>query len=295
MRGEDVLAYVIVGALLLIVTVLFFKSFKLLSFNPDFAAASGLPVRFLRFVLNTLTVLAIAVGIQSVGVVLMAALLITPSAVARSWTNRLSYMIVLAALVGAISGFFGSFVSFAAPAMPTGPWIVVILSVLAMISLVFAPGTGMVARWYRQRKNRRKVLRENLIKAFYHIGERAEEFSELVSLSDLQATRDFTSRELSNGLRQLEKRYLIIPDGNKWKLSEEGLKEGKRVVRLHRIWEMYLTERMRLKEDHIHPNAETIEHIITPDIEEQLLEELGYPEMDPHESEIPYDKSKPRN
>ncbi|MFZ6051120.1 metal ABC transporter permease [Halocola ammonii] len=295
MRARDVWAYVIVGAVLLVVTIMFFKSFKLLSFNPDFAATSGLPVRFLRFMLNTLTVLAIAVGIQSVGVVLMAALLITPSAVARSWTNRLSTMILLAAFVGAVSGLFGSFVSYASPSMPTGPWIVVVLSVLALLSLVFAPETGIVARWHRQRKNRKKVLRENLLKAFYHIGERAGEFSKLVALSDLQDTRDFISQELSSGLRQLEKRYLIIPDGDRWKLSEEGLRQGKRVVRLHRIWEMYLTERMRLKEDHIHPNAETIEHIITPDIEEQLLEELGYPEVDPHESEIPYEKIKLRN
>ena len=67
--------------------------------------------------------------------------------------------------------------------------------------------------------------------------------------------------------------------------------EAARVVRLHRLWEMYLTERMRLKADHIHPNAETIEHIITPEIEEQLIAELGFPEMDPHEKPIPYNKT----
>lgn len=70
-------------------------------------------------------------------------------------------------------------------------------------------------------------------------------------------------------------------------LTESGLKEAMRVVRLHRLWELYLNERMNLPQDHVHHAADAIEHILTPEIEEALLRDLGYPTIDPHESIIP--------
>jgi manganese/zinc/iron transport system permease protein len=60
------------------------------------------------------------------------------------------------------------------------------------------------------------------------------------------------------------------------------------VVRLHRLWELYLTERMHMAPDHVHNTAEAIEHLLTPEVEAALLKELGRPVLDPHESEIPY-------
>jgi manganese/zinc/iron transport system permease protein len=60
-------------------------------------------------------------------------------------------------------------------------------------------------------------------------------------------------------------------------------------VKLHRLWELYLTEYLRIAPDHVHEDADTIEHLITPEIEKRLEEKLGYPEVDPHNSKIPYD------
>ncbi len=287
MTRSDLLAYGIVALILLIAVILFFKEFKVLSFNPDFAQASGLPVKRLQFILSTITVLAIAIGIQSVGVVLMAALLITPAATARSWTESLLVMMVLAAIAGGLSGLVGSYISFAAPNMPTGPWIVMCLSFLALFSLFFAPKKGVVARIRQQQQNRKKILSENLLKTFYHLREN-NPTSRTFSREELLEKRPFSDTEYNTALGRLRKQFYLIPEGHNWSLSEKGYEEAKRVVRLHRLWEMYLTERMRLKADHIHPNAETIEHIITPEIEEQLLRELDYPETDPHHSPIPY-------
>ncbi|HAD97515.1 MAG TPA: zinc ABC transporter permease [Cryomorphaceae bacterium] len=289
MTRNDLIAYGIVALILLITVILFFKEFKLLSFNPDFAEASGLPVKRLQFILSTITVLAIAIGIQSVGVVLMAALLITPAATARPWTERLVVMMVLAGIAGGLSGLVGSYISFAAPNMPTGPWIVMCLSFLALFSLFLAPRRGVLARIRQQRQNRRKILSENLLKSFYHLREHNPE-TLAFSRGEILEKRAFSEVEYKTALRHLRRHFYLIPEGSNWRLSEKGYEEAKRVVRLHRLWEMYLTERMRLKADHIHPNAETMEHIITPEIEEQLLRELGYPETDPHQSPIPYPK-----
>jgi len=290
MTFDDLKAYLAVAALLLLVLFLFYKEFKLLAFNPEFAEISGLPVKNLRFVLSSITVLAIATGIQSVGVVLMAALLITPAAAARSWTESLFTMLILAGLAGAASGLVGSYISYTAPNMPTGPWIVMSLSFIALISILFAPKKGLLPKLRRQSENRKKIISENLLKALYHLREKKLISDGWVTRDQVGKTREFASDEMSLALKILSKRFFIITDKQNIRLTEKGLTEARRVVRLHRLWEMYLTERMRLKADHIHPNAETIEHIITPEIEEQLIAELGFPEVDPHESPIPYSK-----
>jgi manganese/zinc/iron transport system permease protein len=288
MTQDDLKAYSIVAGILLVVVFFLFKEFKLLSFNAEFAQISGLPVRNLQFVLSSITVLAIATGIQAVGVVLMAALIITPAAAARSWTENLVKLLFIAGFAGMLSGFVGSYISFTAPNMPTGPWIVMTLSAIAIVSLVFAPGRGLWSKMRRQRQNREKILTENILKAIYHLSERRDETFPVIDEEALQQIRQFHNDELTRGLRLLKKRYLLLQQSTGFRLSEEGLREAARVVRLHRLWEMYLTQRMRLKADHIHPNAETIEHIISPEIEEELLRELGYPDKDPHESPIPY-------
>ena len=95
---------------------------------------------------------------------------------------------------------------------------------------------------------------------------------------------------LRKTLRALKKEYLLVerPDG--FALTDKGRSEGRRVVRLHRLWELYLTERLGMAADHIHPQAETMEHIITPEIEALIVKELGNPEVDPHQSPIPYEE-----
>jgi manganese/zinc/iron transport system permease protein len=93
MTEQDLWTYSVVAVILLMVVLAMYKELKVFSFNPEFAAVSGLPVKGIRRILNLVTVLAIAIGIQSVGVVLMAALLITPAAAARAWTSSLKVMI----------------------------------------------------------------------------------------------------------------------------------------------------------------------------------------------------------
>tara|TARA_B100001115_G_scaffold165145_1_gene142531 strand:- start:2909 stop:4195 length:1287 start_codon:yes stop_codon:yes gene_type:complete len=288
MKSQELWIYGGLALVLIVCTLIFFKEFKLLSFNPDFAQTLGLPVRGLRILMNSLMVLAIALGIQAVGVVLMAALLITPSAAARNFTDRLKAMIFIAALIAGFSALLGSAISFSAKGMPTGPWIVMCLSILALLSLFLAPKKGMLARMLLQRRHQQKINDENLLKAFYHYGERHANLAQWIRLSDLEEIRDFAEEEQSGALRRLIHKGHLLRKGEAFQFSRAGLDEARRVVRLHRLWEMYLSQRLRLKSDHIHPNAETMEHIISPEIEAQLLEELDYPDKDPHQSPIPY-------
>lgn len=289
--SDDLWAFGSVSILIIALTILFFKAFKLMSFNRDYAVTIGLPVKWLSFTLNTLLVLAIVAGIQAVGVVLMAALLIAPAAAARSWTNNLSTMIGISVVIGSLSAIVGSFISYTHANMPTGPWIVVALTFFTILSLLFAPQKGVLARVSQQKNNRKKILTENILKSFYHLTENREDPYVSFSPNDIKAKRSFTDQELQLGLKLLVKKLFLIPSDASFKLSQSGFEDAKRVVRLHRLWEMYLTQRLNMKSDHIHPNAETIEHIITPELEKELIKELGQPLTDPHKSVIPYPKS----
>ncbi|WP_299761742.1 iron chelate uptake ABC transporter family permease subunit [uncultured Pontibacter sp.] len=285
--GEDLIAFAIVAVLLLVTTIIFYKELTLLCFDQAYAKTIGFPVRLLELLLTTLTVFAVVVGIQAVGVVLMAAMLITPAAAARFWTDKLHLMLVLAALIGAFSGVAGAFVSYTAPAMPTGPWIVLIVSMIAIFSFAFAPKKGWVSRLFRQRRNKTHILEENLLKLMYQLGEKKPGFDAPRQLHELLERRAIPQKEAKAGLKRLIKQGYVERTPEGWKLSSQGQRRGERVVRLHRLWELYLTQYLHLASDHVHEDAETIEHIITPELEQKLMEELGFPVMDPHSARIP--------
>ena len=143
--GRDVIAMVAMGGIALFALALLWKEFKLLTFDPDFGAALGFPVGLLQVLLTSLMVIAIVVGLQTVGVVLMSAMLVAPAAAARQWTDKLGVMVVLSGAFGALAGLLGALASSTIPRLPTGPTIVVFVSIIVGASLLFAPKRGIVA------------------------------------------------------------------------------------------------------------------------------------------------------
>jgi manganese/zinc/iron transport system permease protein len=154
---RDVITMALIGAVGLGLLLLLWKEFKLLSFDPDYGATIGLPIRLLDIGLTSLIVVAIVIGLQTVGVVLMSAMLIAPAAAARQWTDRLGLMVLLAGVFGALSGVIGAVVSAMARGLSTGPTIVLVVSSFVVISLLFAPNRGLLWRWLHQRRNRRRL------------------------------------------------------------------------------------------------------------------------------------------
>jgi manganese/zinc/iron transport system permease protein len=152
--ASNVRTFAILGALALLVVALLYKEFKLLSFDPEFTASLGLPTRLLDIVLTSLLVVAVMIGLQTVGVVLMAAMVIGPGAAARQWTDRLHVMLILGALFGGIAGVIGAVISVQGERLPTGPMIILSLTVIVLVSLLFAPHHGIVPDVIRQRRNR---------------------------------------------------------------------------------------------------------------------------------------------
>jgi manganese/zinc/iron transport system permease protein len=286
--GNDLYTFAAVAIILLIAVFLLFKEFALLAFDKDYAATIGLPVKWIQLILNSLIVLAVVIGIQAVGVVLMAAILITPAAAARFWTDKIRVMFVLASVFGAISGLSGAYISFIAPAMPTGPWIVIVISCIAFISFFFAPRRGVVSRLMRQHTIGQTINDENVLKALYQLGEENKNFTIQRYPDEIIRRRKFEKTNLMAVLKRLKRQGYVDNTGNLWGLTEEGKNRGKRVVKIHRLWELYLTTHLHIAPDHVHEDADTIEHLLTPELEAELEKILRYPKVDPHKSEIPY-------
>lgn len=295
MIPRDVWLFGGLAVALVLAVVLAYKELKVLTFDPDYARAAGLPVAFLDAYLLTLIVLVVTAGLQAVGVVLMAAMLITPAAAARQWTDRLGHMVVLAGLFGATSGAVGAWASALAPRMPTGPWIVVAITGVFMVSIAFAPRHGILPRLRRHRRNAAHVKVENVLKTLYRLTE--DHPAATYSIAQIQQYRELHTRECERLLSRLTRAGFVAqrPGGNAasvWHLTLSGHIEAQRLVRRHRLWEVYLTRYLHLGQGQVHSDAEDIEHVLTPELEHELELLLQHPATDPHQRVIPYEQER---
>lgn len=282
MIGSDVVAVALVSLLLLAVVLLFFKEFKALCFDPGFAAGLGWNVSRLDTLLMALVVFAVVIGLQAVGVVLMAALLVTPAIAARYWTDRLGVMVAIAGLFGGLSGAGGTLMSTAAPKLPTGPLTVLSATALFLVSLAFAPRRGLVAKLLRFLRLRRRIARENLLRQVYEAYEMA--LSEPAVADDALLTRGIDlgrlveetgggrhTLRLAAALRREGLLAFAEADGcTLCTLTQRGLEKAWEVVHRHRLWEMFLMHEANLATDHVDRDADEIEHFLDPRTIEEL-------------------------
>lgn len=288
MQQAEVFLYAWLLLAMAIITLVFYRGFKMISFDENYARSLGYPVGFLKFLLMFLTVLIVTAGVQSVGVVLMTALLVSPAAIGRFMSPGLKGMLFFALLSGVAAGGTGAWISYQRPAMPTGPWIVVALSVMALLSFVLAPRKGLLSRVKTQWQNRRRIHAENLIKSVFPLME--EKSSDLLlSEEELLDRSGLKYADFRIALRVARRKNWLEKAGkSSYVLLEEGRTACRSIVRKHRLWELYLNRYLNLDSSHVHDNAEGMEHAITPEIEHQLMEILERPERDPHDSKIPY-------
>ena len=227
---RDVITMGLIGMLALATMIIFWKEFKLISFDAEFAASLGFPVQLLDVLLTTLLVIAVVIGLQAVGVILMSAMVVAPAAAARQWTNRLSYMVVFAALFGALSGIIGAVISSTGTGLSTGPVIVLVMSLIALISLLLAPNRGLVWSWFRQQKNRRRLRAESVLSDLYsleqqHHGEERGHSVEVLRMMNMGRGG------VAHTLEALLNRGLVKQTSfNDWVLTDEGIREAQKIL-----------------------------------------------------------------
>lgn len=289
LNSGDLQLMTLTTVLTLLLVLLFYKELLLTSFDPGFARSVGLPIRLLRELLMLLLAFAVVIALQAVGVVLVSAMLITPAAAAYLLTDRMHRMLILAVCFGMLAGAIGSFLSFLGNNLPTGPFMVIGASTVFTGAFFFAPRHGLIPRWWRQRSRVRRISRENTLKAVYHVLEERNFEGESVSLEELAVRSRCTVDEARVLAQELAHHRLATLDRDRGGLllMPEGWRLASSVVRNHRLWELYLTNAAAYPPDHVHDDAEKIEHILGEQTVRDLERGLKFPAHDPHGKPIP--------
>ena len=254
---------------ILLMVVMFWKELSVFVLDREFAVVIGFRRGLLELLFNGVFVVAILISLQAVGVVLTAAVFITPAVAAYMWTHRLSTMTVLSVIFGMFGGGVGAYASATLPNLPTGPVIVLALSCIFVFSFLFSPRKGILWKWTKSVRRSAKINFENNVARFYREHENGKKMWSCSSLD-----------------KKMLRRGLLKRDGEYFVFTEKGQKLGAKIVEKHRLWETYLVNKWRLPPDHVHRDAHDIEHILTDQVVADLYEILGRPKKDPHGKSI---------
>lgn len=278
--GSDVYTMTIVAAVLISLTVLLFKEFKLLCFDPAFGRGLGFPMGFLDGLLMLMLLFSVVIGLQAVGVVLVAAMLIAPAVTARYWTDKLSYMVVLSGVFGALSGGLGTLFSTQVENLPTGPMIVLAATCFFLISLLFSPRRGVLMKLVRYLQLRKKVLQEDLLQAMYELMEHELKVHPQLphswfSVAQLAQKTGKTRSRVEQALTQLNKRgYITGNHQSEWMFTPEGLKHAHQIILNQRLWDLYLMNEHQYQALAIDVNQEEFAAQLDQPRLEQMLKHL---------------------
>lgn len=302
---DDVVLIAEAAGVVLLASCLLFKEFSLLCFDEEFGAAQGWPMLGLDLALMGLVVGVTVIGLQSVGLLLAAALLIVPAAAARFWSDNLATMIFASAGLGGASAFLGVVASALFPRFAAGAVIVLVGAAFFAISLLFGVRRGVLQRLLVHWKLQRRTGRHDLLRAFYEClepalsgdsGDLAQQMEkQTVAFDQLVANRTWQPARVRRLLRPAIRRGSVVAQQrDRFRLTPKGVVAAQRVVRNHRLWELYLITHADVALTHVDRDADQIEHVLDPALIEELQAELQHrsstlvpPSPHPIEAEAP--------
>jgi len=237
------------------------------SFDPQFFSAQKIRFRLFEILLFVLLSFSVVIGSRACGIMLVSGMMIAPAIFARSFTHHFGKMLFLASLMGAFCALIGNFLSVGIPQtfnvelkLPTGPLILITLALVTALSLFFSPKEGYLVRIVRAFRFFLKIQIENALKDLYKKRKIRLSMSFILGLLGMQ----------KNGF-----------------LTKKGEQKAQNLIRLHRLWELYLSKELGITGSRVHESAEEMEHILDAKMENRLTEYLNNPTHDPHNKEIP--------
>ncbi len=292
--ASDVNTMIVVSIILLSVTTLLFKEFTLLIFDPGYGRGLGFPMGLLDGLLMLMLLTTVVIGLQAVGVVLMAAMLIAPAVTARYWTDRLSLMVFLAGLFGALSGMLGTLFSTQMENLPTGPMIVLAATCFFLFSLLFSPRRGLLFRLLRYLQLRKTVLQEDVLCALY---ERLELAPALLvkgcSTASLVEKSGKPPGAIQRALNSLQRKGLVercVQSGKQpgWTFTTTGLQHAFQLILNQRLWDLYLMNESKYQSLLVDPNRGELPSQLSADDLALLLQHLEEYDLTPKLSAKPF-------
>ena len=276
---EDLYLTLGVTIYVILSVVVFYRYLFVSTFQPVIAETMGISVKVIHYFLMLLLSFAVVASLQTVGVILVVAMLITPASTALLLSNKLRKVLFLSALIGLISAFLGLIAAIVFETTP-GPAMAVTATLIYLLSVLIAPEKGLIFAFFRRRALQARIQLEDTLKQASRLQKEG-----LLTFSNLSAKLDFSDRKLKQYLRHLKKINSL--DKNLLQLTPKGMEEAHRLIRAHRLWETYLVNQMGLNAEQIHEDAEKYEHLLTDEILDEVDQTLGFPTIDPHGSPIP--------
>ena len=254
--------------------IVFFKELRLICFDPEYARGRGMKTGMYDFMLMSMVIAVVVVGLQAVGLVLVIAVLVIPPAAARFWTNRTGHLLSMAGLIGGLGGWAGTLSSALAPDLPAGAMVVLALGGFFLISLVFGRQRGLLRRALRLRRRARSMEREHALRSIWESLEQSA--TDACSKEEITARGGWANSSTCERLRRAD---LITTSGTasetEIRFTPSGERQAIEVVRRHRLWEHYLIRRADFDEDHVDRGADELEHLLPLELLDELEKELN--------------------
>ncbi len=297
-------AAVVVGAMLtvnLLLVAIFFKELRIVTFDPALATTLGIPAQAVHYALLAVTAATLVAAFESVGSILVIAMLIVPAVTAALLTQRLGPMILVSLAAAAASAPLGHVLAIVAPPLIFGrlgyPTVVdastagmtaVAAGLFLVAAVLLAPGDGLVSRALVRRLLSWRIAGEDFLGILHRAEERgiAEPAAVRHILDTVYGTGRLSRRWIEWRLRRAG---LIVAAQGRYQLTEPGRTVARSLVRSHRLFETYMARHFPLPDDHLHATAERVEHFIDPVLRDSLAAELDQPRSDPHGTAIPDD------
>ena len=223
MSHQNVLTMSVLGFFAIIVMLIFWKEFKIHTFDSEFAHTNGFPIKKLNVLILSMIVIAIVIGLQAVGVILMVAMIVAPASAARQWTNKLWAMVTISALFGMISGLSGALASSMVDNLPTGPTIVLVATSIFILSVLFSPGRGIISELFQNFRKRRRIELSLVLVDLYVLNLNHEPQSDTGHSSKVLHTMNNQQYNVIKSLKMLSHQgYVQKVDDDNWIITEDG-------------------------------------------------------------------------
>jgi len=267
----------------LVVLVLLWKELKLSAFDASLATTMGFSATAMHYLLMAMVAVTTVASFEAVGSILVVAMLIVPAATAHLLTDRLSVMVVLSAVVGVAAAVVGYEAALFWDTNIAGMMTVAVGAIYGL-TVLFSPRYGLISALIHNARMSLRVLREDLLAMLY----RVEELGSDKPLTALAARKAVGGGLLARwGLAELVRTRQIVRAGQQLRLTDQGRKAARRLVRSHRLWETYLVEQLGMPLDHVHEPAHRVEHFIDERLRQELEAQIETQGQDPHGREIP--------
>jgi manganese/zinc/iron transport system permease protein len=271
----------------------FYKELKISTFDPALATTLGISANLMHYLLMTLVAVTTVAAFESVGSILVIAMLIVPGATAHLLTDRLHTMLVLSLIIAAGSAALGHVAAVTMPPLfgfsdtSTAGMMAVTAGAFFTVALLCGPRYGVLGKLVHQLRLTLRIVREDALGLLWRIEEAGAVGHGAQVMPVLRQSTGAGLLTSRLAVAALVRSGKVVRDQGLYRLTPTGRDEARQLVRAHRLWESYLARHMQLPSDHLHASADRLEHLVSGGMRQAIAEDLPEVTSDPHGRPIP--------